>query len=119
MFPYPIAYSDHTPGWDMDIAAVALGVDLIEKSITSDRTIRSVEHIFSLEPSDMAAFIRTIRDVETAMGRNRRMMFPAELERRATVRRSAHLKASVKAGTLLQMRRSNIAVQATVFRLIR
>ena len=101
MFPYPIAYSDHTPGWEMDVAALALGADLIEKSITTDRTIRSVEHMFSLDPSDMAAFIRTIREVETAMGRSRRIMYPAELERRAAVRRSAHLTAAVKAGTTL------------------
>jgi N,N'-diacetyllegionaminate synthase len=101
MFPYAIAYSDHTPGWEMDVAALALGVDLIEKSITTDRTIRSVEHIFSLEPSDMASFIKVVRDVETAMGRSRRLMFPAELERRANVRRSAHLTASVRAGTAL------------------
>ena len=25
LFPYPIAFSDHTPGWEMDVAAVALG----------------------------------------------------------------------------------------------
>ena len=32
VFPnYPIAYSDHTPEADMDIAAVALGANLIEK----------------------------------------------------------------------------------------
>jgi sialic acid synthase SpsE len=37
MFPYPIGYSDHTPGWEMDVAALALGADLIEKSITEDR----------------------------------------------------------------------------------
>src|SRR3546814_17831537 len=28
MFVFPIAYSDHTPGWDMDLAAVALGANL-------------------------------------------------------------------------------------------
>ena len=41
MFPYPIAYSDHTPGWEMDVAALALGANLIEKSITEDRMTRS------------------------------------------------------------------------------
>ncbi len=88
MFPYPIAYSDHTPGWEMDVAALALGADLIEKSITEDRTIRSVEHMFSLEPSEMAGFIRTIREVEQAMGTNRRILHEAERKRRAGVRRS-------------------------------
>jgi sialic acid synthase SpsE len=32
MFPYPIAFSDHTPGWEMDIAAVAMGANIIELS---------------------------------------------------------------------------------------
>ena len=49
MFPYPIAYSDHTPGWEMDIAALAMGANLLEKTITFNRMERSVEHIFSLE----------------------------------------------------------------------
>ena len=53
LFPkYAIAFSDHSPGWDMDIAAVALGADMIEKTITLDRTIKSCEHSFSLEPDD-------------------------------------------------------------------
>ena len=88
MFPYPIAYSDHTPGWEMDVAALALGADLIEKSITEDRTTRSIEHMFSLEPAEMAGFVRTIREVEQAMGTNRRILHEAERKRRAGVRRS-------------------------------
>jgi N,N'-diacetyllegionaminate synthase len=103
MFPeYPIAYSDHTPGWEMDVAAVALGANLVEKTITEDRTTRSVEHIFSLEPEEMENFIRTIRDVETAMGKPRRMLFPEEQEKRKNVRRSVFLKSPVKAGQRLK-----------------
>src|SRR3546814_20568837 len=57
MFVFPIAYSDHTPGWDMDLAAVALGANLVEKTISEDRTTRSVEHVMSIEPAEMARFI--------------------------------------------------------------
>ena len=47
MFPeFIIAYSDHSPGWEMDIAAISLGANMIEKTITEDRTIRSCEHSF-------------------------------------------------------------------------
>ena len=102
LFPYPVAYSDHTPGWDMDIAAIVLGANLVEKTITTDRTIRSVEHIFSLEPAEMAAFIRAIRDVETAIGTPRRIMHQAELDRRLAIRRSTHLAADTPAGTRLR-----------------
>ena len=60
MFNCPVAYSDHSVGFDMDIAAVALGANLLEKTITLDRTTR-VEHIMSLEPNDMKFFVEKIR----------------------------------------------------------
>jgi len=101
MFPYPVAYSDHTPGWEMDVAAVAVGANLVEKTITEDRTTRSVEHVFSLEPDDMAAFITTIRDVETAMGTNRRVLHTEERQNRITTRRSTYLKESAAKGQRL------------------
>ena len=81
MFPYPVAYSDHTPGWDMDIAAVAIGANLVEKTITEDKTTRSVEHIMSLEPGEMKTFVKVIRDLEIAMGSNRRVLHEEELKR--------------------------------------
>ncbi len=101
MFPYPVAYSDHTPGWEMDLAAVALGANLVEKTITIDRTTPTIEHMMSIEPSDMAAFIKVIRDLETALGRTRRVMSKVEVERRAANRRSIHLKRNVRAGEKL------------------
>lgn len=101
LFPFPIAYSDHTPGWDMDVAAVALGANLVEKTITFDRTTRAVEHIFSLEPAEMQKFVQVIRDVEIALGTTRRIMAPAELERRKLMRRSIHLLADLEPGHVL------------------
>ena len=31
------SFSDHSPDWEMSVAAVALGANLIEKTITFDR----------------------------------------------------------------------------------
>jgi sialic acid synthase SpsE len=101
MFPYPVAYSDHTPGWDMDLAAVALGANLVEKTISEDRTTRSVEHVMSIEPAEMARFIEVIRDLETAMGGPRRMMSKAEVAKRNANRRSVHLRRDLAAGAVL------------------
>lgn len=103
MFPYPIAYSDHSPGQIMDVAAVAMGANLIEKTISLDRTTRSPEHMFSLEPPDMKDFIHTIREVETAMGSPRRAFPPEETTRRRSGRRSIHLRRDLSAGHLLTM----------------
>ena len=101
MFPFPIAFSDHTPGWDMDIAAMALGAKLVEKTITKDRTTPSVEHIFSLEGVELANFIRAIRDVETAFGDPRRVLSQKELEQRKKFRRSMFAKRNLSAGEVL------------------
>jgi N,N'-diacetyllegionaminate synthase len=102
MFPYPVAYSDHTPGWEMDIAALAIGANVLEKTITEDRMTRSVEHIFSLEPEDMASFVQRVREVETAFGSPRRILAPAEMTKRLRIRRSVHVKQAVTAGTRLR-----------------
>ena len=101
MFEVPCAYSDHTPGAEMDIAAVAMGANMVEKTITLDRMTRSVEHIMSLEPSEMSEFIETIRQVERAMGSPRRILEPEELEKRTRMRRSVVLAESVKQGEKL------------------
>lgn len=101
MFPYPIAFSDHTPGAMMDIAAVALGANLVEKTITLNRATRSVEHIMSLEPADMAEFVQAIANLERALGLPRRIVHGAERARQVAVRRSAFLSAPVKAGQRL------------------
>ena len=99
LFPkYPIAYSDHTPEADIDIAAVSLGANLIEKTITIDRTTPSVEHIFSLEPDDMTSFINRIRDVETALGTFDRKLTSEQKETRKMIRRSPYLLQPAKAG---------------------
>jgi N,N'-diacetyllegionaminate synthase len=98
-FPsYPIAYSDHTPEADMDIAAVALGANLIEKTITLDRTTPSVEHVFSLEPAEMNDFIRRLRDVETALGTYDRRLTDDQKQKRILLRRSPYVLSASKKG---------------------
>ena len=85
----------------MDVAAVALGANLVEKTITEDRTTPSVEHIMSLEPDEMASFVQTIRDLEVAMGQSRRIMSGVEKKKRLNVRRSLILDQDVKKGQSL------------------
>ena len=101
-YPYPIAFSDHTPGWEMDVAAISIGANIIEKTITLDRTQRSTEHIMSLEPAEMKSFVDIIRDVEKAIGSVRVVIGPAEREKRTFIRRSAYLVRDVQAGDIMK-----------------
>lgn len=103
MFPYPIAFSDHSPGWDMDVAAVCLGANMVEKTITLDRTTPSVEHIMSLEGADIERFVHVIRDLEAAFGSPRRILHEAEARKRDMVRRSIFVARDLAAGQTISL----------------
>jgi N,N'-diacetyllegionaminate synthase len=103
MFPYPIAFSDHSPGWDMDIAAVCLGANMVEKTITLDRTTPSVEHVMSLEARDIDRFVGVIRDLEAAFGNPRRILHEAEACKRDMVRRSIFVARDLAAGQTISL----------------
>ena len=59
--------SDHTVGWEVSVAAVALGAQIIEKHFTLKR-INKPDDCVSLEPDEFADMVRRIRNVELAMG---------------------------------------------------
>jgi len=101
LFGCPVAFSDHSPGWDMDIAALVIGADMLEKTITEDRTTRSVEHLMSLEPQDMVRFVEVIRGMEVALGSTRRVLSESERTKRNAVRRSLYVARDLPAGHVL------------------
>jgi N,N'-diacetyllegionaminate synthase len=67
-FDVSVGYSDHTPGIEIAVAAVALGATVIEKHLTLDRGMQGPDHRASLEPHDFAAMVTAIRNLERALG---------------------------------------------------
>lgn len=67
-FGLPVGFSDHTPGIAIPIAAVARGACVIEKHLTLDRTLPGPDHKASLAPSELAAMVEAVRQVEAALG---------------------------------------------------
>jgi len=101
MFPFAVGFSDHSPGWEMDVAAVAFGADLVEKTITEDRATRSVEHVMSLEPPEMSRFVTLMHGLHVAFGSPRRFLSTKDKQARDAVRRSAFVTVDSAAGTPL------------------
>lgn len=101
LFGCPVAFSDHSVGWNMDIAALAVGADMLEKTITEDRATRSVEHIMSLEPQDMYRFVEVIRELEVALGSPRRVLSDEERKKRNAIRRSLHIACDLPVGHII------------------
>lgn len=98
IFGTSIGYSDHTLGVEVPIAAVALGATVIEKHITLDRSMPGPDHRASLEPEELTAMVRAIRNIELALGSPVKEPSPSEWPNRAIARKSIHLHQAVKAG---------------------
>jgi len=81
-------YSDHTAGIAIPVAAVALGAQMIEKHFTLDRNLPGPDHQASLEPDELAQMVRSIREVETALGTGVKQLAPSEAKNRAIARKS-------------------------------
>ena len=63
-----VGYSDHTLGVEIPIAAVAMGATVIEKHFTLDRTMEGPDHAASLEPDELKQMVKSIRNIEKAIG---------------------------------------------------
>jgi N-acetylneuraminate synthase len=87
-FGLEMGYSDHTVGWVVSCAAVALGARVIEKHLTLDRTFPGPDHAASLEPGELGQMVRKIRMVEAALGHGEKAPQQVELENRDVARKS-------------------------------
>lgn len=83
-----VGYSDHTLGIEAAVAAVALGATVIEKHFTLNKTLPGPDHTASLEPGELAALVRGIRNVELALGSGVKKPTSTDLSNIKIVRKS-------------------------------
>jgi N-acetylneuraminate synthase/N,N'-diacetyllegionaminate synthase len=101
-FGVPVGLSDHTLGTHIAVGAAAMGACIIEKHFTLDRTMEGPDHAFAVEPEELAALVRTVRDLESALGtgvKERSALEDEEMYRKA--RRSVHARVSIPRGTVI------------------
>lgn len=100
-FQLPVGFSDHTLGITSDIAAVALGVCVIEKHFTVSRTLKGPDHSFALEPNELKDMVKAIRDTEKALGSPIKRHTCAEQDMYRLGRRSLVAACNVPKGTVI------------------
>ena len=100
-FGIKVGYSDHTKGIEVPIAAVALGAEVIEKHFTLDRTLPGPDHKASLEPNELTAMVKAIRNIEQALGDGHKYVSASEAKNMAIARKSIVAAAEIKKGELL------------------
>jgi len=94
-------FSDHTQGIEIPIASVALGAVIVEKHFTLDKNLPGPDHKASLEPKELKQMIRSIRNVEMAMGSGTKMPADSEIKNIAAARRSIHIASDLPTGHIL------------------
>ncbi len=68
-----VGYSDHTLGFESAMAATALGAEIIEKHITTNRKLIGPDHFASVEINDFKLMVNMIRNTKLALGSYKKM----------------------------------------------
>ncbi len=97
-FGVNIGYSDHTLGIEIPIAAVALGAKVIEKHFTLDRNMLGPDHKASLEPDELKSMVKSIRNIEFALGDGIKKVSLSEQSNMSAARKSIVAACPIKKG---------------------
>ena len=97
-FDIAYGYSDHTLGIEVDIAAVAMGATVIEKHFTLDKTMKGPDHKASLEPNELIAMVKAIRNIELALGSSIKKPSPSEQPNMEIARKSIVANKDIQIG---------------------
>ena len=108
-FGVAVGYSDHTVGIEVSIAAVALGASVIEKHFTIDRSLPGPDHRASLEPNELIAMVKAIRNVEVALGSDVKEPTISEIKNIRIARKSILAGRKIEVGEILSV--SNLVVK--------
>jgi sialic acid synthase SpsE len=107
LFELPVGYQDHCDGgsdagfW-LPAAAYGMGINILEKHITHDRSFKGIDHEAALNPDEFARFVQMVREMETAKGTAvPRPFSPAEQKYRKYSKKSIVAGRDLPAGTCL------------------
>ncbi len=100
IYPYPIGFSDHTLGYSIPLAAVALGAQVIEKHFTLDKNMFGWDHKVSATPDELKIICDESGRIYHSLG-TRRIICEEDAERKAAFRRSIVTTTELKAGTVI------------------
>ena len=95
-----VGYSDHTVGIEVPVAAVALGAQVIEKHFTLDKNMEGPDHRASLDCNELAAMVKAIRNVEQALGSDKKAVSDSERPNIVVARKSIVAARHIKAGEI-------------------
>ena len=100
-FKVPVGFSDHTIGQTAAIGARALGMSVLEKHFTLDRSFPGPDHQASIGPGEFADLVQTVRKLESALGNGIKEPATAEQDVQEVARKSLVYNRTLSAGHIL------------------
>lgn len=110
VFEMPVGYHDHTDGEDsfgqvIDLIALGMGVAVLEKHITLDRSKKGVDYQAALEPSEFKNYVENMRNGYIAYGsRELRPFNESDLKYRKFQKKSIVAARDINAGEPIDRR---------------
>ena len=95
-----VGYSDHTLGIEVPIAAAALGAKVIEKHFTLDKSLPGPDHRASLDPAELTAMVKAVRNIELALGDREKRVAESERPNIEVARKSIVASRPIAAGEI-------------------
>ena len=101
-FGFPIGYSDNGESSLVDIVAVSMGANIIEKHFTLDKKMSGPDHSFSIDPNGLKSLISQIHEIDQMKGDGIKIPQFSEIKNRLTIRKSITAKRDLQQGEKIQ-----------------
>ena len=96
-----VGYSSKDRNSETDIMAITLGAVFLEKRLTLSRDLSGHHHILSMEPKEFEAYVKSMRDVQAALGVENLRPSHADITERNKWFRHIVANQDIPAGTIL------------------
>jgi len=108
-FAVPVGYSDNGESELVDLVAVSMGADLIEKHFTLDKKLPGPDHNFSIDPKGLKKLISEIRLIEKIRGKEEKTPQPSEIKNIQAIRKSITASVDIHKGD--ELNSENLAIK--------
>ncbi|MDO8438158.1 MAG: N-acetylneuraminate synthase family protein [Nitrosomonadaceae bacterium] len=100
-YSLPVGYSGHELGYLPTVVAVSMGAQMVERHFTLNKTMVGFDHKMSLEPDELIAMVRDIRNVAKIRGTGEKRVSETEWVTRRKYHVSMVSAVTVKVGSVL------------------
>ena len=102
VFGFPVGFSDHTGNSIAACVALSLGATWFEKHFTEDKNQEGLDHKHAMDESELAGYVRDIRDTEVALLLKEEKISEDERYTRKRARRSLYAATNLPFGHLIK-----------------